>query len=34
MCDALGINDKRLRPLTLDVGEKYPSGKIIITLHK
>lgn len=30
MCDALGINDKRLRPMTLDVGEKYPSGKIIV----
>jgi len=31
MCDALGINDKRLRPLTLDIGDKFPSGKIIIT---
>lgn len=32
MCDALGINDKLLRPITIDVGEKYPSGKIVITL--
>lgn len=31
MCDALKINDKRLRPMTLDVGEKYAGGKIVIT---
>jgi len=34
MSDALGVNDKIFRPMTLDVGEKYPSGKIIVTFHK
>lgn len=34
MAGALGVNDKQFRPITLDVGDKYPSGKIIITLLK
>ena len=33
MCGALGINDKRLRPMTLDVGEKVRGGRIVITFE-
>lgn len=32
MCLALGIDDKRLRPMTLDVGEKSPGGKVVIEI--
>lgn len=30
MCEALGIDDNVLRPMTLDVGEKVKHGKIVI----
>lgn len=31
VCEVWGINDKRLRPMTLDVAEKFPLGKVVIT---
>lgn len=32
MCIALGINDKRLRPILLDVGDVHKGGKIVIEI--
>lgn len=34
MCFALGIDDKRFRPMVLDVGEKVPGGKVIVELRE
>lgn len=32
MCLALGIDDRILRPMTLDVGKKSEFGKVILTI--
>lgn len=32
MCMALGINDKRLRPILLDVGPAQKGGNIIVEM--
>lgn len=32
LCQAWGINDKRFRPITIDVGEPVKNGKVLIRL--
>lgn len=30
LAETWGINDRRFRPITLDMGEKCPNGKVVI----
>ncbi len=34
ICDSLGINDKNLRPITIDFGEKVKGGKVVIEIKE
>lgn len=32
LADALGVDDSRFRPVTLDWGEPYPRGKVVVKI--